>query len=152
MYYMMINPLVVTTPELWPINARKILEEKNVNPNELKSMFKHVTFPWEHKYNTERVFFSVRIEERPLFIVKPITIQEIEKILDFVKLKSLTILVMNGRHSSLLTSSDVIIDMSSFKHKKLCANRLIAGAGNTQGALNDFLFSQNQREIYSHFG
>lgn len=34
-----------TTPELWPINAKAILEEKNVNIRELKRSYECISFP-----------------------------------------------------------------------------------------------------------
>lgn len=147
-----LSPLDVTTPELWPINAEKIIREKNISIQELEKMFTNITFPWNNKYNTERVYYSLRINQRPLFIVKPTSIAEIEKILDYVFSKKLTIRIMNGRHSSALTYSEVLVDMSFFIHKELHHDVLIAGAGNTQGMLNEFLFNKNNKEIYSHFG
>ena len=144
--------LTTTTPEYWPINAKNMLTEKHVNICNLRKMFTHVVFPWDNKYNTERVYFSLRIEQRPLFIVKPVSVCEIERILNYVKLKKLSIRIMNGRHSSQLTYSDVLVDMSGFKRKELKGNVLIVGAGNTQGALNEFLFNEKKVEHYSHFG
>ena len=49
--------LNVTTPELWPITARQILKDKNISVDELKETFQEITFPWDDKYNTERVYF-----------------------------------------------------------------------------------------------
>ena len=144
--------LTNTTPEYWPINAKNTLKEKNVNIAALRKQFTNIFFPWDKKYNSERVYFSLRIQQRPLFIVKPICVCEIEKILDYVKLKNLSIRIMNGRHSSQLTYSDVLVDMSGFTCKKLKDNTLIVGAGNTQGALNEFLFNKSGSEHYSHFG
>lgn len=144
--------LTNTTPEYWPINAKNILTEKGVNIADLREKFTKIYFPWDPIYNGKRVYFSLRIQQRPLFIVKPVCVCEIEEILNYVKLKNLSIRIMNGRHSSQLTYSQVLVDMSGFMCKKLKNNTLIAGAGNTQGALNDFLFNQKQVEHYSHFG
>ena len=79
------SPLNIKTSELWPVNAKKILKSKNVDIKKLKEMFRRVLFPWDDKYNTERTFFSLRAEHRPLFIVKPKSVREVEKILDYVK-------------------------------------------------------------------
>lgn len=144
--------LSITTPEHWPNKALKILKSKNVDVKELEHTFKHITFPWNDKYNTERTYFSLRIQERPLFIIKPTSISEIETILNYVNSKNLTIRIMNGRHSSGLMYSEVLIDMSGFTNKKLKHDKLIVGAGNTQGMLNDFLFNLHGVEHYSHFG
>src|SRR5579872_2933823 len=149
----MIEPtLLTTTLEYWPINAKNIMDEKNVDITELKSMFTFILFPWDDKYNTERMYFSLRIQQRPLFIITPINLQEIELILDYAKLKKLTIRIVNGRHSSALVQSEVLINMVAFRNKCLKKNTLVAGASNTQGQLNEFLFNQNGLEHYSHFG
>jgi FAD/FMN-containing dehydrogenase len=163
--------MLVTTPELWPINATKIMKEKNIVPDQLKQLFENIWFPWEDKYNTERVYFSLRIQQRPLFIVKPINTTELETILNYVTEKALTIRIMNGRHSSALVSSEVLVDMSLFRKLEIITvksektklqetksekleseEQLVVGAGNTQGSVNEFLFDQNGREIHSHFG
>lgn len=149
----MIEPgLTTTTLEYWPINAKNIMREKNVNIDELKLMFEFILFPWDDKYNTDRTYFSLRVQQRPLFIVKPSSIAEIESILDYVKLKNLTIRVCIGRHSSALVYSEVLVDMVLFLNKSLNGDVLTAGASNTQGALNEFLFNENSLEHYSHFG
>ncbi|AYV76781.1 MAG: FAD-binding oxidoreductase [Barrevirus sp.] len=149
--------MLATTPEIWPIKAKQIILDKGINIEALMKSFTEIWFPWSDQYNSERTYFSLRIELRPLFIIKPHTIDEIETILNYVTDKQLTIRIMNGRHSSALVSSDVLVDMSFFTNKTLEIKNeneeiLIAGAGNTQGALNEFLFSFLQREIYSHFG
>ena len=144
--------LTTTTPEYWPINAKNIIDAKEINIDELRQMFPHINFPWDPKYNTERVYYSLRIQQRPLFIVKPMSILQVEQILDYAQLKNLTIRIMNGRHSSALTFSEVLVDLTAFTHKVLEHDVLIAGASNTQGALNEFLFNENQLEHYSHFG
>src|SRR5579863_6303534 len=115
--------LKVTTPELWPLKAREILKSKNVDVSELQEMFTHIAFPWDNVYNTERVYFSLRIEQRPLFIVKPCCVSEIEKILNYVRLKNVTVRIMNGRHSSALVHSEVLVDMSAFRNRELNDDR-----------------------------
>ena len=147
-----INDLTVTTPQLWPINAKKMLERKNVDITELKTMFTNVIFPWDDKYDGNRTFYSIRIEHRPLFIVKPVNTDEIEEILNYVNEKRMTIMVMNGRHTSSLKTGEVLIDMSFFVKKDICGKTLVAGAGNTQGALNDFLFNDCGLSVYSPLG
>ena len=144
--------LNTTTPEYWPINAKHILKSKHISVGKLRKEFIQISLPWDPTYNTDRVYFSLRIQQRPLFIIKPACKTELEKILNLVHVKKLTIRIMNGRHSSALVHSEVLIDMTNFTHKKLKRNVLIAGAGNTQGMLNDFLFNQNGLEHYSHFG
>jgi FAD/FMN-containing dehydrogenase len=147
-----INVLTVTTPQLWPINAKKLLEKKNVDTNELKTMFTNVLFPWDDGYDSGRTFYSIRIEHRPLFIVKPVSTTEIERILDYVNDKRLTVMVMNGRHTSSLKTGEVMVDMSFFVSKELCGETLVAGAGNTQGMLNDYLFNVCGLSVYSPLG
>jgi hypothetical protein len=115
-------------------------------------MFTEIVFPWEDKYNTARVYFSLRIQQRPLFVVRVRDTNEIETISNYVFEKKLTIRIMNGRHSSALVSSEVLVDMSFFRDVKVEGEILIAGAGNTQGSINEFLFNQENRECYSHFG
>ena len=144
--------LTITTPEIWSVEAKKIMTAKGIDTTELSKLFSSIQYPWNDQYNSDRVYYSLRIQQRPLFIVKPSSIVEIETILNYVKEKNLTIRIMNGRHSSALVSSEVLVDMSGFTNKELKDDILIAGAGNTQGALNDFLFNINNREVYSHFG
>jgi len=147
-----INVLTVTTPQLWPLNAKKLLEEKGVNIDELKTMFTNVVFPWDDKYDGNRTFYSIRIEHRPLVIIKPVTTDEIEGILNYVNGKDMTVMVMNGRHTSSLKTGEMMIDMSFFVDKKICGKILVAGSGNTQGALNDFLFNECGLSVYSPLG
>lgn len=147
-----VNDLTVTTPQLWPINARSILEKKNVNIQELQEMFTNVIFPWDDKYDGNRTFYSIRIEHRPLIIIKPTTSLEIEQILNYVKEKRLTVMIMNGRHTSSLKTGELLIDMSYFVNKEINGKILIAGAGNTQGALNDYLFNICGLSVYSPLG
>lgn len=97
-------------------------------------------------------YFSLRIQQRPLFIIKPHDTCEVERILNYVKLKNLTVRIMNGRHSTALVYSEVLIDMSGFLRKELIGDKLFIGAGLTQGQANEFLFNQDEKNSYSHFG
>ena len=144
--------MLTTTPEIWPDKARKIMIEKGIDVETLQEMFGEIVFPWQDEYNTARVYFSLRIQQRPLFVVRPHDVTEIETILNYVHEKKLTIRIMNGRHSSQMVSSEVLVDMSYFMKKEVIGDVLFSGAGNTQGSLNEFLFNELQREIYSHFG
>ena len=144
--------MLTTTPEIWPEKARGIMRDKGIDVEELIQNYEEIVFPWQDAYNTARVYFSLRIQQRPLFVVRPHDVNEIESILNYVKNKSLTIRIMNGRHSSAPVSSEVLVDMSYFTNKQVVDHILIAGAGNTQGSLNEFLFNELGLEAYSHFG
>lgn len=145
-----------TSLEIWPEKARKILDSKNINIEELRDSFTNIWFPWDEGYDTKRTFYSLRVQNRPLFIIKPISVPEIETILNYLKVNKLTVRIVNGRHSCLLNNFEVIVDVSYFTEKSLVyvneGNILIAGAGNTQGQLNDFLFREQNTEYLSHFG
>jgi hypothetical protein len=142
--------LTATTPQLWPENARQIMKDKGINVEELKIIFTSISFPWDNDYDKGRTYFSLRIQQRPLFIVKCQNDNEVEEILNYVKEKNLTVRIMNGRHSTQLLNPEVIVDMSSFTYLNLDGDILTIGAGNTQGSVNNFLFSQGN--LYSHFG
>ena len=144
--------MLTTTPEIWPKKAEAIMIEKGIDVETLKEMFEEIVFPWQDEYNTARVYFSLRIQQRPLFVVRPHDVNEIETILNYVHEKKLTIRIMNGRHSSAPVSSEVLVDMSFFTQKHVVNNALICGAGNTQGSINEFLFNELGLEAYSHFG
>ena len=144
--------MLTTTPEIWPDKARKIMNEKGIDVETLQEMFGEIVFPWQDEYNTARVYFSLRIQQRPLFVVRPHDVNEIETILNYVHEKKLTIRIMNGRHSSAMVSSEVLVDMSYFTSRQVVDKVLISGAGNTQGSINEFLFNEVGLEAYSHFG
>ena len=144
--------MLTTTSEIWPDKARKIMIEKGIDVETLQEMFGEIVFPWQDEYNTARVYFSLRIQQRPLFVVRPHDTNEIETILNYVHEKKLTIRIMNGRHSSQMVSSEVLVDMSFFRRAQVGGGILIAGAGNTQGSINEFLFNELGLEVYSHFG
>ena len=144
--------MLTTTPEIWPKKAEGMMREKGIDVETLKEMFEEIVFPWQDEYNTARVYFSLRIQQRPLFVVRPHDVKEIETILNYVHEKKLTIRIMNGRHSSAPVSSEVLVDMSFFRRAEVADGVLIAGAGNTQGSINEFLFNELGLEAYSHFG
>jgi hypothetical protein len=142
--------LSVTTPDLWPMTAKRILEDKGVNPETVKSTFENVVFPWDNEYNTQRNYFSLRIQVRPLMIVKPTNTNEIEAVLDFVKEKSLIVQLMNGRHTTNMVDSEVLVDLSFMNKVRVRGDEIVCGGGSTQGRANDVLFENG--EHYSHFG
>lgn len=143
--------LLVTTPELWPINAAKILKDKNISVEYLKCNFTEIFFPWDEEYSSKRTYFSLIIQQRPLFIVTINHISEIEKILNYVETYSLTIRVMNGRHSSQLLNPEVIVDVSKLKDISFDGDIVTIQTGVTQGLINDFLFKQDPAH-YCHLG
>ena len=59
---------------------------------------------------------------------------------------------MNGRHSSAITQSEVLVDMTNFKEIKIVDGILVVQGGATQGMANNFLFEEKGKEYYSHFG
>ena len=144
--------LDTTTNDIWPENARRILSEKNIDVNELLISYKYILFPWYSGYNLNRTYFSLRIQQRPLFIIKPVNTEEIEKILNYVNDKNLTVRAANGKHSSALTQSEVLLDMSFNKNIEIKDNKLIVGAGLNQGEANKYLFEHETSNMYSHFG
>ena len=91
--------MLTTTPEIWPDKARNIMVEKGIDVETLQEMFGEIVFPWQDEYNTARVYFSLRIQQRPLFVVRPHDTNEIETILNYVHEKKLTIRITNGGHS-----------------------------------------------------
>ena len=143
--------LSVTSKELWPIQARKILEENGVNTEELRESFYQVLYPWDSDYGSENTYFSLRIQQRPLIIIKPNGIQQTKDVLDFVYKYKLTVRIMNGRHSTQIVSPEVLVDISAFSNTTVCCNKIVCGGGSTQGEANEMLFS-DIRNIYSHFG
>lgn len=142
----------ITTLEIWPVNAKRILEEKGIDIQNLETKFENIYFPWDIKYEQNNIYFSSRIQQHPLFIIKAIDEDEIIFLLNYIKVKNLTFRICNGRHSTQLLNPDVLLDMSLFTYKKIENDILIAGSGNTQGQLNDFLFHECNINAYSHFG
>lgn len=144
--------IVSTTLEIWPEKAKNILKSKKVNIKKLERKFKKIYFPWSKSYDRERVYYSLRIQQRPLIIVKVQNINEIEEILNYSYLKKLNIRVCGGRHSTQLLSPDVLIDISDLNSIKYNDKQLIVQSGATQGQANDYIFNKNKSNYYSHFG
>lgn len=141
------------TTELWAYNSKQIMEKKNICPCKLKRMFTHIYFPWDDSYDFERNYYSLKIQQRPLFIVQPINTHEIELILNYSDKKNLKLRICNGRHSTQLLTPDVLIDMSLMNKIKLKSNNLLyVEGGARQGQVNEFLFKKSKLNHYSHFG
>jgi len=141
---------------LWAEKGKKILHEKKVNTDELMKKYQNIYFPWSNEYEKERQYFSLKIQQRPLIIIKAINVNELESILDYVKSKNLTIRICGGRHSTQLLSPEVLVDTTEFSEISIKDDTLIVGGGVRQGRANDFLFNEFQddkkQELYSHFG
>jgi hypothetical protein len=131
--------LEVTTLQLWPMNAIKILHSKGLHVEKLKKKFTNIIFPWDSNYDQQRMLFSTQIQERPLFIIKACNKEEIIKTLNLLAKYCLTIRIVGGRHSVALNDPEVFLDMSLFTKIKF-DKYLKVGAGNTQGMINDYLF------------
>ena len=148
--------LNTTTLEIWPIKVRQILSDKKICVKDLENTYENIYFPWtidkKENYNGLRNYYSLRIQQRPLFIIRPICTTDLENILDYCLLKNLTLRICNGRHSSQLCESEVLVDTTLFKDIKLEGEVLTVGGGVTQGQANDFLFKESNVEHYSHFG
>lgn len=132
----------ITTLELWPNQAKNIINEKRICMKCLLR-FSNIIFPWNNNYDQQRQLFSTQIQERPLFIIKAIDEREIIKTLKLIKKYDLTIRIVGGRHSTLLQNPDVFLDISLFTNIKLEGKHLTVGAGLTQGQVNDYLFKQS---------
>ncbi len=143
------------TINIWGEEAKKICREKNINTDKLKKKFTKIYFAWDETYDYHRKYYSERIQQLPLFIVSVINTDEIEKILNYVYKKKLSIRICNGRHSTQLVSSEVLVDISNIDYIKLNKNILVVGGGATQGASNDFLFDhciKNNKRYHYNFG
>lgn len=139
----MVN-LYATTPELWPKEANRILGLKNISKKELRKTFQKVIFPKCQEYNFYRIFYESQNIELPLFIIVIQCHNEIQHALDLLKTYSITVRVINGRHSTVIMNPDFYIDMShvdgiSFKNQ----NELRVQGGATQGQVYQFLFEPN---------
>lgn len=144
--------LNLTTIELWIEKSKKIMKEKKINISKLKKKFTNIYFPWNGKYDLYRNYYSLRIQQRPLFIIRPISINELEYILHYVYIFKLNIRICTGRHSTQLLSPDVLLDMSLMNKIKSNENTLTIEGGCTQGQCNDYLFNNISKNHYSHFG
>jgi hypothetical protein len=160
--------LEVTTLELWPIEARKRIHAKGLSIKNLRKKYNHIIFPDDDCYDRQRQLFSTQIQERPLFIIRPISKDEIKDILNMIYKYSLTMRIIGGRHSTALQNPDIFLDMSEFNHIKFDKNshehkehkehrhhrynlcqHLKVGAGATQGAVNAYLFSMSENYYFS---
>lgn len=147
------NEISLKTTELWPFNAKQIIEEKNIYPCELKRKFTYIYFPWDESYDLERNYYSLTIQQRPLFIVQVINTKEIEHILDYCDEKNLKLRICNGRHSTQLLSPEVLIDMSRMDKIRLEPNNILyIEGGARQGQVNEFLFKKCKLNHYPHLG
>jgi len=144
---------LVKTNQIWPLQAKKILKDKNISITKLKKNFKYIFFPWSKYYNLERIYYSIRIEQRPLIIFKPISTCEIQKILNFVYKYNFTIRIFNGKHSTQILSPEIMVDLSYFDKIYIdkCKN-LVVNGGATQGKVNYFLYEIEKTNYLSHFG
>ena len=143
----------IVTNEIWPIEAKNILKEKEISELELISQFTYVYFPWTTNYDLERTYYSLRIEQRPLIIFKPISTLEIENIINFIYKFGLTVRIFNGKHSTQILAPEVMVDMSYFNNIFIDNNnKLVSGGGATQGGVNYFLYKKNDYNFISHFG
>ena len=142
--------------ELWAEKAKQILKSKRVNIEYISKRYHQIYFPWSNEYEKERLYFSLKIQQRPLIIIKALNINELEDILNYVKRMNLTIRICGGRHSTQLLSPEVLVDISLFSEIAIKGDNLIVGGGVRQGRANEFLFNEfqdeNKRELYSHFG
>lgn len=147
------DEISLKTTRLWPYNSRQILEQKNICPDKLKIKFNYIYFPWDKSYDLERNYYSLTIQQRPLFIVQPINTHEIEHILDYCDEKNLRLRICNGRHSTQLLSPEVLIDMSRMDKIRLESNNILyVEGGARQGQVNEFLFSICKLNHYPHLG
>lgn len=135
------NPLEVTTLELWSVNAKRIIKEKGLSTKNLKDIFgDKIIFPWQNNYDQQRMLFSTQIQERPLFIIKAKNECDVIVTLNLINKYSLTIRIVNGRHSVALFNPDVFLDVAAFTKIEL-KKYLVIECGVTQGMANDYLFT-----------
>lgn len=142
----MMNPLTTTTLELWPKQARNIINSKNISIDYLNK-FSNIIFPWNDNYDQQRQLFSTQIQERPLFIIKAKNEKEIIEVLNLINKYKLSIRIVGGRHSSGLQNPDVFLVLSLFNNIKF-DKYLHVGAGLTQGQVNDFLFKHSSNYYF----
>lgn len=129
--------------ELWPREARTIIDKKGLSPETLKTKFKNILFPWDSNYDQRRLLFSLQIQERPLFIIIPIGEKEVKRALNLLRDNDLTLRIVGGRHSSALQNPDIFLDISLFNGIILEKN-LKVGGGATQGEVNEYLFRRSE--------
>ena len=78
-----------TVTELWPNEAKLIIKEKGLSVVNLETSFTRIYFPWSKTYNNYRFMYKLQIQELPLFVIVPVNINEIEKLLDLAYNKKL---------------------------------------------------------------
>lgn len=142
----------IESPYEWALASKEIIKNLNINTRQLKCDFENVFFPWDIEYNTLKIYHSYTISIQPLIIFGPEDTRELEKILDYIYEKDLSVTICSGRHSNAPISPQVLVDISLFKDIHLDKDKLIVGAGFTQGQANDFLFRHSGTQYYSHFG
>ena len=104
-------------------------------------MFEHIFFPWDNEYNTLRNYFSLRPKQD--VIIRTTDTYDIETALDYIAEKKLTVTASNGKHSTLLLTPNVLIDMTRMKKIKFKddENIISVQGGVTQGEANDFFLN-----------
>lgn len=142
--------LSITTTELWPLKAREIIKSKKISKSYLLKNFHKVYFPWDSEYDKKRTYYSLSVQQRPLFIIIPNNVNQLELILNYIKEKELTIRMTVGRHSPQLLNPEVLLDLSLFKKIDKFDKIVTIGAGLTQGEINNYLFKTDN--YYCHFG
>lgn len=147
-----IKKISATTNQLWPLEAMDIIKTKKLSVPQLKSAYDEIYFPSSEKYNTERTYFSLLIQLRPLFIIKVKNTKEIESILNYANKNKLTIRICNGRHSTQLLSPEILVDVSNIKQISSCKHKINVGGGATQGQVNEYIFTEKGHNYLSHFG
>jgi hypothetical protein len=134
-------PLVARAQEIWPIQAKKILQAKGITHRELEKLFSKVIFPGNLTYDSYRFFFQLEISELPLFVVVFKKYDETSTLLNFLALHKLTVRIVNGRHSSSIQNPNVYADISQLREIKITPNRLYIQGGATQGEVYEHIFS-----------
>jgi len=134
------DDLTINTLELWPRKSRELIRNKGLSIRKLRKLFnEHIIFPWEDNYDKRRMLFSTQIQERPLFIIRPESEDDIINTLELLKSHNMTLRIIGGRHSTALQNPDIFLDMSFF-NKISKKKYLHVGGGATQGQVNAFLF------------
>ncbi len=141
------DTLYLTTTELWPNKAKKILEEKKISIKKLYKKFSKIIFPWSSTYNNYRYFFELQNAELPLFIIVLQNFQEATSALDLLKKYLINLRVNVGRHSTIIINPDFYIDVSELRNITIVKNTLSVNGGATQGLVYKYLFENNKDNI-----
>lgn len=140
---------LIRTPELWPIEAKKIIITKGICQARLEESFSKVVFPWNSSYNNYRVFYEHQIQEFPLFVVVLKEYKEASKVLNLAYKFNLQIRIVNGRHSSAIENPDIYVDMSQLRKIKLLKrDQLLVQGGATQGEVYEYLMSKDHNNMW----